>query len=129
MALMSGKPTLLCSHLTHIVPGSKPRRRHEALLEEISTAGAVLSLDCPLKRGTDVRIDCRTCELRGKVVGCRKWAGGYAAEVAFAVEEPWQPADFKPDGLFNPNSLVCTNPGCQSDCVDESCGGAKTADL
>ncbi len=117
---MSGKrPNLLCSHLARVDAIGSPAQ--DAVLEEISQNEAVLSLDCPIRRGTDVLIDCRDCELRGKVMGCQKWAGGYMADVEFAPDAPWMPDEFHPDGLFNPHSLVCTKPGCRSDCVNESC--------
>jgi hypothetical protein len=115
----------LGSHLAKIHPDSKKRQepapKQDALIEEISITGAVMSVGCPLRKGSRVRIDCRTCELRGKVTGCTKWSAGYIAEVAFPEHAPWQPAEFKPDGLFNPNYLVCRNPGCTPECVGGSC--------
>lgn len=116
---------LLCSHLTRLHAGEKQPCTHHALLEEISPEAAVLSVECPVRRGTNVRIDCRNCELRGKVVGCRHWVSGYLAEVEFEPGGKWVAADFKPDRLFNPHSLVCTNPGCRSDCVNASCAEGK----
>ena len=113
-------PKLLCSHLTRIHPVSR-EAEYEGLLEEISPTSAVVSLECPLRKGTKVRIDCKTCELRGKVVGCKKSPYGYMAEVALPENQPWEPATFKPDGLFNPNFLVCENPGCTPECVDGDC--------
>lgn len=115
------RPTLLCAHLAKILPLSGQPREHQGLLEEISRTGAVVSLECPLRKGTNVRIDCRTCELRGKVVGCKHSPGGYFAEVAFPEDQPWAAANFKPEGLYNPSYLVCKNPGCTPEC-DGSCG-------
>jgi hypothetical protein len=114
-------PILLCSHLTkiHSVSGEAPEQN--ALLEEISRPGAVVSLECPLRAGSAVRIDCGTCELRGKVTGCKKSSIGYIAEIAFPESLPWLHLDFKPDGLFNPNYLVCKNFGCTPECVDGAC--------
>jgi hypothetical protein len=109
---------MLCSHMTIVRQGP---RRVDALLEEISPAGAVVSLPRPLRARAAVRIDCGTCTLRGKVVGCTKWIGGYLAEVEFHPDEPWVPANFKPDRLFNPRSLMCGHPGCSSECVSSSC--------
>jgi len=116
------RPTLLCAHLAKVLPLSGRPRQHQGLLEEISRTGAVVSLECPLRKGTNVRIDCRTCELRGKVVGCEHLPDGYFAEVAFPEDQPWAAAEFKPDGLFNPKFLVCKNPGCTPEC-DGTCGG------
>jgi hypothetical protein len=122
-------PNLLCSHLTRVHPvsreGREPKAEQDALLEEISLTRAVVSLECPLRKGSTVRIDCRTCELRGKVLGCKHGATGYVAEVAFPANQPWQPSKFKPDGLFNPNYLVCKNPGCTPECVGGSCGESE----
>jgi hypothetical protein len=117
------QPTLLCSHLTKInsVPRQMPEQ--DALLEEISRSGAVVSLTCPIKTGSAVKIDCRTCELRGLVTGCKHGERGYVAEIAFPADRQWQPAEFKPDGLFNTNCLICINPGCSPDCVDGDCTG------
>ena len=99
------------------------------MLEEISTAGALLSMTCPVRNGTELRVDCRTCELRGRVVGCREGPGGYFAEIEFPAEQPWSPAQFRPDHLLNPQSMVCTNPGCAPDCVSQSCLASPRSDL
>jgi hypothetical protein len=117
-------PILLCAHIARIHAGSRKPRVHEGLLEEISRTRAVVSLECPLRQGTSVRIDCQSCELRGKVAECKKWAGGYMAEVALPADQPWHPTHFKPDGLFNPNYLVCEHPGCPPDCVG-GCGVSR----
>lgn len=116
-------PTLLCSHLSTVRTLSQDACEQEALLEEISTSHAKLSLDCPVQAGSDVQIDCGTCEFRGKVSACAHWPGidGYMAEVTFSEDAQWQPSTFKPDRLFNPNFLVCGKPGCTSDCVNENC--------
>ena len=114
----SRKAKLLCSHLATLKDGLN---KVDALLEEISQTGAVVSLECPLRSNTSVHIDCGTCELRGKVTSCREWVGGYLAEVEFHPDEPWAPDEFKPDRLFNPQSMTCTRPGCTSDCVNHSC--------
>ncbi len=81
----------------------------------------MLSLDCPVQKGSSVRIDCGVCEFRGRVTGCTHWPAinGYMAQIAF--EEPWEPTAFKPDRLFNPNFLICGNAGCTPECVNECC--------
>ena len=117
---------LFCSHFTRIRPVRRDSRLHEGLLEEISHTGAVLSLECPLRKGSTVRIDCKSWELRGKVTDCKRWSRGYMAEIAFPKDQPWQPTEFKPDCLFNPNYLVCENPDCAPDCVHSSCGLSPT---
>ena len=115
------RPTLLCAHVVEVHADAFREHAEQGLLEEIAAGGAKISLSCPVRSGAAVRIDCRTCELRGKVVDCQKWVGGYLAEVEFPAGEPWSPAQFVPKRLFNPKSLICTTPGCTSDCVNESC--------
>jgi hypothetical protein len=112
---------LLCSQIATLKHGL---RNVDALLEEISEQSVVLSTDCPLQRDSAVRIDCGTCQLSGKVATCTEWLGGYRSEVLFAANKPWAPDNFKPDRLFNPNSLTCTRPGCSSDCVQGECVSA-----
>jgi hypothetical protein len=112
---------LLCSHLTKIHSDSPEPADCDGVLEEISRTRAVVSVECPLIKGTSLRIDCETCELRGKVTGCDKLPDGYMAQIAFPDDQTWKPANFKPDGLFNPNYLVCVNPNCTPDCVGASC--------
>ena len=114
-------PKLLCSHLVTISSGNGSEPEQDGLLEEISTRGAVATLGSPIRSGAAIRIDCQRCELRGKVIGCRKLATGYSVEVEFPAEETWVPAVFRPDGLFNPQSMICARPGCESDCVNASC--------
>jgi hypothetical protein len=116
-------PILLCSHLAKIYSVSDDVPEQDALLEEISRPNAVVSLECPLRAGSAVRIDCGSCELRGKVTGCKKSPIGYTAEIALPESQPWP--RFKPDGLFNPNYLVCKNPGCAPDCVDGDCASQE----
>jgi hypothetical protein len=120
---MRRAPILLCSHLARIRTVSRNDREYEGLLEEISRTRAVVSLECPLKKGSAIRIDCQRCELRGKVTECKKCAGGYMAEVILPEDQPWQHAQFKPDGLFNPKYLVCKLPRCTPDCVG-GCGSS-----
>ncbi len=122
------KRTWLCSHLITLWRGGSHRLKAEGLLEEISKERAVVSLSCPLRAGTEVKIDCTTCELRGKVVGCRQGAGDYFADIEFAENEGWKPSNFTPDALFNPQSMICNNPGCRSDCVNEGCGAMPNSD-
>lgn len=117
----SSKPTLLCSHLTKIQSVRREAPQQDALLEEISRSGALVSLGCPIKTGRAVKIDCRTCVFRGKVMDCKHWEKGYVATIAFPADQEWKPAEFKPDGLFNTNYLICENPGCTPDCVDGDC--------
>ena len=112
---------LLCSHLTRIHSASREFPEQDALLEEISRTGAVVSVACPLKTGSAVKIDCRTCELRGKVIGCKHGYQEYKVEIAFPKDQPWHPPEFKPESLLNPNYLVCENPDCTPDCVGGSC--------
>lgn len=116
-------PKLLCSHMTTVQQSHAGKV--SALLEEISETSAVVSLECPLRVSSAVRIDCGTCELRGKVAGCKLSPLGYLAEVELNPDEPWIPAEFKPDRLFNPESMVCTRPGCSSDCTNDSCVSAR----
>jgi hypothetical protein len=75
-------PRLLCAHIASIHTGSRKPRVHEGLLEEISRTLAVVSLECPLRRGSSVRIDCQSCELRGKVAdsGARRKDSGVNAK-------------------------------------------------
>jgi len=119
-----GTPTLLCSHRITVQELSPRGREHDALLEEISRTQAKVSLECPLRKGSNVKIDCGECELRGKVSGCTPWQGigGYMAEVTFPEGEQWEPGEFTPDRLLNPQYLRCENPGCTPECVNESCG-------
>jgi len=56
--LKAGSPTLLCCHFTRIHTVLREVREYEALLEEISPSCAVVSLECPLWKGSKVRIDC-----------------------------------------------------------------------
>jgi hypothetical protein len=123
----AGSPTLLCCHFTRIRAVLREVREYDALLEEISRTYAVVSLECPLTKGSHVRIDCGSGELRGRVTGCKQWSGGYLAAVTFPQDQPWQPAEFKPDGLFNPNYLVCENPECTPDCVNGCCESVHAA--
>ena len=111
------KPTLLCAQIVDASISGHPAR--PALLEEISPEGAIISMDCPARSGANINLDCSTCELRGKVVGCRNVGGGYIAEVAFAAGEPWSPGRFFPEQGFNPEYLVCKNPFCTPECTDE----------
>ena len=119
--LLKNTPMMLCSHLTGIQFGTKAPRKDLALLEEISLGNGVVTLGCPLRKGTAVRIDCAGCELHGKVTDCRKESDGYRAEVKFVHGQGWQPGRFKPDGLFNPRSMQCERPGCGRDCVAAPC--------
>jgi hypothetical protein len=107
---------LLCSHLVKIQSASRLADQ-DALLERISETSAVVSLARSLKRGSGVKIDCGRCELHGTVTGCERRGREFVVEIAFPKDQPWQPAEFKPDALFNPNYLVCENPGCTPDCV------------
>lgn len=116
-------PILLCSHLAKIRTVPPKEREYQGLLEEISRTRAVVSLECPLRKGMAISIECQSCELRGKVAECKKWAGGYMAQVVLPTDQQWQPALFKPDGLFNPKYLVCKHPRCTPDCVG-GCGSS-----
>ena len=113
---------LLCAQIVSIrrseTVGSKP---YEALLEEIGPDSAALSLELPLKKGTEIVIDCKTCELRGTVENCLPWLNGYMIEVGFPDGQDWNPAVFMPRRLFNPASMVCEREGCRPDCVRTEC--------
>jgi hypothetical protein len=116
------KAGLLCAHLVEVsMVGEEQSQRKEGLLEQISRARATISLECPVRRGTNVRVDCGTCELRGRVAGCRFAGSEYQAEVDFAADSQWSHDNFRPDHLFNPASLTCQNPACTPACVNESC--------
>ncbi|OFV96162.1 MAG: hypothetical protein A3F68_04835 [Acidobacteria bacterium RIFCSPLOWO2_12_FULL_54_10] len=121
------KPGLLCAHPVQV---SDSREKHpqqqEALLEQISRARATISLECPLRRGATVSIDCGTCELRGKVAGCRFAGYAYMADIDLPAGSQWSPDQFRPNHLFNAQSMVCEQLGCTPDCVGESCAKPET---
>jgi len=116
------RQTLLCAHAVEVQQGASRKSRQEGLLEEITLAGAVVSTPCPLRIGAVLRINCHTCELRGKVVWHQEGAGSYLSEIEFPVEQPWTPGQFMPDRLFNPRSMSCSKLGCRPDCVNQCCG-------
>jgi len=59
------------------------------------------------------------------VAGCTAAGDDYLAAIEFAEDTQWSPASFKPDGLFNPQSMVCERPGCTPECTGD-CGTRKT---
>ncbi len=111
------KPALLCSQIVKASIGRKPAEA--ALLEEISAKRAKLLVPCPVRKGAKMKIDCRTCELRGKVVGCVQTGDDFIAEVAFSSLRPWSAQLFHPEHALNLSVLNCENAACTSECVGQ----------
>jgi hypothetical protein len=111
----TGKLTFLCSQIVRVSIGR--RLAEPALLEEISSEGANILLSCRVHKYSKIKIDCSTCELRGRVVKCTRVGENYVAEVAFWAFSPWSLERFRPESLLNPNFLVCKEASCRSDCT------------
>ncbi len=113
---------LLCAQIVSIRRSeTAPAKPQEALLEEIGPDSAALSLQLPLKKGTEIVIECKETELRGTVENCLRWVDGYMLEVGFPEGQDWNPAEFMPRRLFNPASMVCDRDCCRPDCVKAEC--------
>jgi len=107
--------TFLCAQIVRVSIGRRPAE--PALLEEISRGGASILVSWQARKRSKIKIDCSTCELRGRVVQCTRAGEKYVAEVAFSAFSAWSPVRFCPEGLFNPNFLACKQAGCRSDCT------------
>ncbi len=130
----SSHPKLLCNHRVTVVhkeanPTETPGPEQAAILEEISVTSATVYLECPLRTGASVLIDCSTCELRGKVIGCHSRADGHLAAVQLEDDSRWSKTTFVPDELLNPNYLQCSNKHCTPECDSEECCGGSRAGL
>lgn len=112
------KPALLCSQIVKASIGRKPAA--VALLEEISAERAKLLVPCQVRKGAKMKIDCSTCELRGKVVGCVQTGDEFIAEVAFSGLRPWSPQLFQPEHALNLSVLGRDNPECIGESPDEA---------
>ena len=121
----TGKLTFLCAQIVRVSIGRAPAEA--GLLEEISRDGASILISCRARRSSKIKIDCSTCELRGRVVQCTRVGENYVAEIAFSAFSPWSPERFLPEGLFNPNFLACEKAGCRSDCTGTCTGAGETA--
>ncbi len=127
-------PKLLCNQRVQVAQTATNTshaagRKREAILEEISVTSATLRLQCPIRTGSKVSINCATCDLRGKVVGCTERDGGYDAAIQLDEDSTWSKAAFLPEGLLNPRYLQCTNAHCVPDCDSQECSGGSRSDL
>ena len=120
------KPTFLCAQIVRVSIGRRPAE--PALLEEISREGASILVSWQARKSSKIKIECSTCELRGRVVECTSVGENYVAEVAFSAISSWSPERFRPDCLLNPNFFVCKEAGCRSDCTG-TCVDAAEATL
>ena len=121
------KPALLCSQIVKASIGRKPAEA--ALLEEISAERAKLLVPCLVRKGAKMKIDCHTCELRGKVVGCVQTGNEFIAEVALSGLRPWSPQLFRPEHALNLSVLGCENTACTSECMGECPDAAVSAPI
>ena len=119
------KLTFLCAQIVRVSIGRRPAA--PALLEEISREGASILVSCQARKFSKIKIDCSTCELRGRVVQCTRVGENYVAEVAFSAFSPWSPERFRPDCLLNPNFFVCKEAGCRSDCTGACVDATESA--
>jgi hypothetical protein len=118
---------LLCSQIVSVCAlGTDRPRVVEALLEEIGPSGAAISLDCPLRKGHEIKISCGGCDIHATAVRCQKWIQGYFVDVEFPEDEDWTPERFTPKRLFNPSSMICNRRYCRSDCTRTECLGVRT---
>ncbi len=127
-------PKLLCNQRVQVAQKASNTahaagRKQEAILEEISVTSATLRLQCPIRTGSRVSIDCANCDLRGEVVGCAERAGDYAVAIQLDEDSPWSKAVFVPEGLLNPKYLRCANEHCIPDCDSQECSGGSRSDL
>ncbi len=89
----------LCSELVSILCGCG--RLITGNLEEIGERSALVLVDTPIRRNSQVNIRCETYNLRGAVRSCR-FAGvlGYLVEVTLDIDSTWSPRWFTPKHLM-----------------------------
>jgi len=119
------KLTFLCAQIVRVSIGRRPAE--PAVLEEISREGASILVSWQARKSSKIKIDCSTCELRGRVVQCTRVGENYVAEVAFSAFSQWSPERFRPDCLLNPHSFVCKEAGCRTDCTGTCMAAKETA--
>lgn len=89
----------LCSELVSILCGCG--RLINGNLEEIGERSAVVLVDTPIRRNSQVSINCEIYNLRGIVRSCTfENVLGYLVEVALDVDSCWSPRWFTPKHLM-----------------------------
>ena len=78
----------------------------DALLEDISTAGACVQMDEAIPVGSSIRVAFRGEWFDGKVRYCIAREFGYFIGVKFAVETPWSREKALPAHLINPEAIT-----------------------
>ena len=92
----------MCSELVSVSHDrSGLRVTRSGNLEEIGESSAAVLTESPLRRGSKVRINCRSNRLEGRVLSCSLVEQmGYWVEVRLAPESRWTEAWFTPEHLL-----------------------------
>ncbi len=105
----SGKARFLCSELVTVrwVSEFGSSREVTANLEEIWESGAQLQLPNPIRTNIPVHVSVEKTELfSGVVQSCAADFVGYFVDIEFEGGYRWSPAQFEPEHLFDPRSLL-----------------------
>jgi hypothetical protein len=99
---------MLCSDLIHLQwrKGKGWTRPANAILEEISPASACVHSEVPVPANSVVRIRRGDKTIEGTVVNCAFDSIGYFAEIEFNAGFEWSPELFRPEHLFDPQTLA-----------------------
>jgi hypothetical protein len=98
---------LMCSQLVVFRLGERvgSGQSHEAILEDISAAGACVQLASPVLVGSVGELVVAKLRLRGTIRYCEFREIGYFVGIEFEPGVTWSGNDFVPEHLLDPRTL------------------------
>lgn len=97
-----------CSDLVHVSvkDGARWKSAGVGVLEDISSSGACIQMETPVKKGLAIRFRHPEWKAEGTVLYCHYREIGYFVGMRFNEGAEWSPEKFQPKHMVDPNEVV-----------------------